>query len=103
MAMLALRLTHDVVGETDPSTGLDRILGETTFDLILCDLMMPGLTGMDIYERVARERPGLEQQIVFLSGGAYTDRARSFLKSIPNRHLRKPISAANLASLLSAE
>jgi CheY-like chemotaxis protein len=103
MALAALRETHEVVGETDPSTGLDRILGEATFDLILCDLMMPGLTGMDIYERVARERPGLEQQIVFVSGGAYTDRARSFLKSIPNRHLLKPISAAHLASLVAAE
>jgi CheY-like chemotaxis protein len=102
MTMLAFR-THDVVGETDALAGLDHILGERPFDLILCDLMMPGLTGMDIYERVARERPGVERSIVFMSGGAYTERARSFLKSLPNRLLLKPLSAAKLEELLSTD
>ncbi len=102
MATAVLRESHDVVGETDPAAALDRLLGDGTFDVIVCDLMMPGLTGMDIYERIARERPGLEQQFVFLTGGAYTERARTFLASITNRRLMKPLSTANLESLLAA-
>jgi CheY-like chemotaxis protein len=103
MTTAALRDAHDVVGETDPAVGLDRILADPTFDLIFCDLMMPGLTGMDIYERVRRERPGLEKRLVFLSGGPYTQRARSFLESVPNRRFTKPLSISSLASLIAAE
>ena len=103
MTTAALRDAHDVVGETDPAIGLDRILSDPTFDLIFCDLMMPGLTGMEIYERVRRERPGLEKRFVFLSGGTYTQRARSFLESVPNRRFMKPLSISSLASLISPE
>jgi len=103
MTTAALRDVHDVVGETDPAIGLDRILSDPTFDLIFCDLMMPGLTGMEIYERVRRERPGLEKRFVFLSGGTYTQRARSFLESVPNRRFMKPLSISSLASLISPE
>jgi PAS domain S-box-containing protein len=101
MASAALREAHDVVCETDAAAGLDRILGDPPFDVVLCDLMMPGMTGMDIYESVARQRPGLEQRIVFMTGGPYTQRARSFLESIPNRKLMKPLSANHLLALLS--
>jgi signal transduction histidine kinase len=101
MTIAALRDAHDVVGETDPAVGLDRILAEPTFDLILCDLMMPGVSGMDIYERVHRERPGFEQRMVFISGGPYTQRARKFLESVPNRRLVKPLSISSLLSLVN--
>jgi PAS domain S-box-containing protein len=102
MAIAALREFHDVVGETDPAAGLARILGDQGFEVIVCDLMMPGLTGMDIYERVKRERPGLQERIVFLTGGAYTERTRAFLDSVPNRRLMKPVSIFALESLLAS-
>jgi PAS domain S-box-containing protein len=104
MATAALREAHDVVGVTDPAAGLERILDDQQlFDVIVCDLMMPGLTGMDIYECVKRERPGLEKRIIFLTGGPYTQRARAFLESVPNRRLMKPLSIATLESLLASE
>jgi PAS domain S-box-containing protein len=101
MAKAALHPAHDVVGETDPAVGLGRILEDASFDVILCDLMMPGITGMDIYESVARERPGVEQRIVFLTGGPYTQRAKAFLESISNRRVMKPVSAESLESLVA--
>src|SRR6185295_9300193 len=103
MATAALRVAHDVVGVTDPEAGLDRILGDEAFEVIVCDLMMPGLSGMDIYDRVKRERPGLADKIIFLTGGPYTQRARAFLDSVPNRRLMKPLSIATLESLLASE
>jgi CheY-like chemotaxis protein len=103
MATAALRDAHDVVGVTDPAVGLERILSDQLFEVIVCDLMMPGLTGMDIYECVKRERPGLEQRIIFLTGGPYTQRARAFLESVPNRHLMKPLSVSTLESILASE
>jgi PAS domain S-box-containing protein len=99
MAMTALRDFHDVVGAIDPTVGLTHILTDPTFDVILCDLMMPGLTGMDLYEKVAEAHPGIERRFVFITGGAYTERARTFLDSVPNRTLTKPLSIAKLEAL----
>ena len=40
----------------------------TTTTSILCDLLMPELTGMDVYDEVCRLRPGYEHRIVFIDG-----------------------------------
>jgi CheY-like chemotaxis protein len=103
MAAAALGDVHEVICETDSAAGLGRILSEPAFDVVLCDLMMPGLTGMDIYESVARDRPGLEERMVFLTGGPYTQRATAFLESVPNRKFLKPISAARLSEIVSTD
>ncbi|MBO6940210.1 MAG: response regulator [Deltaproteobacteria bacterium] len=63
---------------------------EVDFDLILCDLMMPGMNGVEVYERVRILRPGLLSRIVFLTGGVFTEPVRAFLDTVPNRVLSKP-------------
>ena len=91
-----------VTGETDPAVGLQRILREPHCDAVLCDLMLPGLSGMDIYDRVRMARPGFESRIIFVTGGAYTARARAFLDSVPNPRLNKPFTGAELLAALRA-
>ncbi|MFP2911938.1 ATP-binding protein, partial [Pyxidicoccus sp. 3LFB2] len=59
-------------------------------DAVLCDVMMPDLTGRDVYEAVRRGHSGLEGRFIFVSGGAFTTGAREFLASIPNILLEKP-------------
>jgi PAS domain S-box-containing protein len=90
-----------VVGETSPARALERVMSEPPFDAIVCDLMMEGLTGVDVYERIARDRPGLETRIVFVTGGAHTPRTRAFLASVPNRCLTKPFAPEGLSSALA--
>ena len=91
---------HEVVVETDAQSGLTRLLRDGSFDLVLCDLMMPRLTGMDIYEQIAVERPGLELRFAFFTGGAYTQRARAFLDAVGNARLMKPFSSSELEMLV---
>ena len=93
---------HDVVGESDPREALTRLLTDPPFDVVLCDLMMPGLTGMDVYASVARERPGLEQRFVFISGGSFTQPAREFLEKIPNARLTKPFAMRDLVAAVES-
>jgi len=81
----ALASWATVVGETVPERALALILAEPPFDAIVCDVMMPGLTGTDIHERVARDKPGHETRFVFITGGAYTARAREYLDRFPTR------------------
>jgi len=85
-----------VVGETVPDRALDLILGEPAFDAIVCDVMMPGMTGIDLHERVARDRPDLAARFVFMCGGTYTARARDHLERVPNPRLNKPFRMAQL-------
>jgi CheY-like chemotaxis protein len=66
------------------------------FDVIVCDLMMPDLGGTDFHERVRALYPGLEHRIVFMTGGAFTDRATRFLDNIPNVCLAKPFEPERL-------
>lgn len=73
-----------------------RLAGGLAPDVILCDLSMPGLTGADVFARIARERPGLEARMVFMTGGAFTDAAREFLERVPNLRVEKPFSYAAL-------
>jgi PAS domain S-box-containing protein len=88
---------HEVVALTDPREALGRLLGDgPTFDLVLCDLMMPQLTGMDLHAAVAEKRPVLGRRIVFMTGGAFTDRARQFLEQSPNPQLQKPFQPQEL-------
>jgi PAS domain S-box-containing protein len=96
-------LGHDnvVVGETSPWRALELAIADPPFDAIVCDVMMEGLTGVDVYERIARARPGMETRIVFVSGGAHTARTRAFLASVPNRCLTKPFAPEGLSSVIA--
>ncbi|MDY7230533.1 hybrid sensor histidine kinase/response regulator [Hyalangium rubrum] len=80
---------------------LERLLAGESFDAIFCDLMMPGVSGMDLYERLGELRPELTSRFIFMTGGTYTPRARTFLATIPNGWLEKPFDAQQLLRLLA--
>ena len=67
------------------------------YDVILCDLMMPVMTGMDLYAEVVRVAPKLVGRLVFMTGGAFTPRARAFLESVSNPCLEKPLDTSQAA------
>ncbi len=70
------------------------------FDVIMCDLMMPGMSGMELYERIRREYPGLEQRMVFMTGGVSMERARQFLATCLNLTFEKPFDFDRLRRTL---
>ena len=49
---------HEVTAVQSGKAAIDLLSKDSGFDLIFCDLMMPELTGMDVYEWLRRERPG---------------------------------------------
>jgi CheY-like chemotaxis protein len=74
---------------------------ERQYDLILCDLLMPDMTGMELYEKVIAAAPDKARQIVFMSGGAFSPGARAFLDRVPNRRIEKPIDTTELRALVA--
>jgi CheY-like chemotaxis protein len=89
---------HIVVTATSGREAIEFLERGEPFDLVLCDVMMPDLMGADVYE--AARRVGMERQIVFVTGGAFTAAARAFLDSVPNRRIEKPFSRDRVRSLL---
>jgi CheY-like chemotaxis protein/two-component sensor histidine kinase len=89
-----------VVGESDPIRALDRLLSDEDFDAIVCDVMMPGLTGVDLHERVVRHRPERASRFVFITGGTYTAHAREYLGRVPNTRLSKPFDTPEILAAI---
>jgi PAS domain S-box-containing protein len=87
-----LSLEHEVTATTSAREALSLVRGGTDFDVIFCDLMMPQMSGMELYRRLREQRRGIERRIVFMTGGAFTTRAAEFLASVDNRRIEKPFS-----------
>jgi CheY-like chemotaxis protein len=84
---------HDIETVSSGRHAVTMLESDRRFDLILCDVMMPDLTGVDVYAAAQTLEPGLEERIVFITGGAFTPQASEFMARIPNRRLNKPFSA----------
>ena len=84
----------------DGKRALERVRAGDRYEAILCDLMMPEMTGMDLYAELARSVPEQADRVVFVTGGAFTARAREFLERVPNARVEKPIDFQNLKLLL---
>ncbi|HEX4335705.1 MAG TPA: PAS domain S-box protein [Polyangiaceae bacterium] len=93
-----LATEHEVSVATSATEALS-LLEENLFDAIVCDVMMPGMTGMDLYTVIKEKSPGLAGRMVFVTGGAFVPRVAEFLTSIENPKLDKPL---DLKALLKA-
>jgi CheY-like chemotaxis protein len=95
-----LARSHDVAVAT---TGADALalVASTRFDLILCDVMMPGMDGHELHRRIAAQYPGLEQRFVFMTGTLAPDAAKA-LDELPNPWLAKPFEIDDVLALIAA-
>jgi len=82
---------HEVIAATTAREAFEAI-ERSDFDVVFCDLIMPGAGGIDLYERLRSVHPGLERRLVFMTGGAFTERTAEFLASVENRRVEKPFS-----------
>ena len=97
----ALRTDHEVLTAANGRDALELLAKDDAFDVILSDVMMPEMTGIDLYLALAERRPDLIPRIIFMTGGAFTQRTREFLASVPNTTLSKPFAMAELRALLA--
>ncbi|HVZ73741.1 MAG TPA: ATP-binding protein [Polyangia bacterium] len=99
----AIAAHHDVETFTSGRAALTHLLGAAPYDLVLCDLMMADFSGMEVFEAVRRERPGLERVFVFMTGGVFDPQVAEFLASVPNDCVDKPFDIrAEVARRMSA-
>jgi CheY-like chemotaxis protein len=97
----ALAREHEVQVLTSATEAFRRLDGGERYDVILCDLMMPVMTGMEFHAELTRTVPDQAACIIFLTGGAFTAGARKFLDQVPNPRLEKPFQIQALRSLVN--
>lgn|GEM_PF-1594080 len=71
-------------------------LAKNRYDVIVCDLMMPGMTGMELFDALEATQPDIQQRMIFVTGGAFTSRASEFLARVPNMRFDKPLDVKRL-------
>jgi CheY-like chemotaxis protein len=96
-----LGLDHTVITVSRATEALARIAAEPPFDVVLCDIMMPHMTGVELYEELRRRDPAIAERVIFLTGGAFTATARAFLDSVPNQRVEKPFDPHHLRALIN--
>ena len=91
---------HEVVATAVASEALALCAAGETFDLILCDLMMPDMSGMELHEELSRIAPEQAAKMIFVTGGAFTTKALQFLSETTREHIEKPFHPANLRAIV---
>ncbi|MEY4095974.1 MAG: Sensor protein ZraS, partial [Acidobacteriota bacterium] len=79
----------------DGEEGLTR-LTEQRYDLIVCDLKMPRIDGMQFYRAMAAATPALARRVIFVTGDVAGTDAERFLEETGCRWLSKPFRLGDL-------
>jgi len=97
---LVLGKEHDVVATQSGTEALALFAAGERFDLILCDLMMPQMTGEELYRELSRVSPEQAKRMIFLTGGAFTPSAQRFLADSAIEYIEKPFDSSNLRAIV---
>ena len=96
----ALVPAHGVVYAASGEQALAAIARGDVFDLILCEIMMPEMSGMDFHEELLLSASAQAAKMVFMTGGAFTTRAREFLERVSNPRLDMPLKRDQLRAFI---
>ena len=95
----ALGREHEVFVAGSAGAALE-LLAANTFDVILCDVYMPGVSGLDLHDKVLTDDASLAARFVFMSGGI-DDSARTRLEAKSCDVIDKPFAMSDLRALLT--
>jgi CheY-like chemotaxis protein len=96
-----LQRTHDVEVANDGREALAKVLAGRRFDVILSDVTMPEMGGIELYEELLRAAPEQARRFVFLTGGAFSRPTELRLRALGTRQLEKPVDMAALRAMIS--
>lgn len=92
---------HRVDAARDGREAVERLV-RGSYDVILCDLMMPEMTGVEVHAWICENRPDLRTRIVFMTGGALTESTRRFVEAESHVVLEKPFADTDLFAVIDA-
>ena len=92
----ALSDEHDITLASSGVRALELYRQGHRFDVLFCDLMMPEMTGIELFRALESEAPEQAARVIFLTGGAFTPGANDFIDSVTNTRLEKPFEISQL-------
>ena len=98
---LQRRFGHDVVTAIGGAAGLAELENDSEFDLIICDLSMPGISGVDVHRAICDHHPEFANRFIFLTGGNASEMVENYLASSGLPVLTKPVSEVELEKALA--
>jgi len=97
---LLLEKDHDVFVLTRARDALACITGGERYDVILCDLMMPEMSGIALHAAISATAPELLPRMVFVTGGAFTREAQDFVTRCERPPIQKPFDAREITAIV---
>jgi CheY-like chemotaxis protein/two-component sensor histidine kinase len=85
----------------DGSTALEK-LRKGDYDVVLCDVMLPGISGLDVYRQVRLENEPLARRFVFATGGLFSQELSESVRRLSNMIVEKPFDPAELRRVILA-
>lgn len=92
---------HDVVAVSSGSDAIDLLRESPTFDAVVCDVVMPGVGGVEMFLWTRAQLPALASSFMFLTGGAIDAQTARDLDALPVPRMDKPFSPAELRELVA--
>jgi CheY-like chemotaxis protein len=89
---------HEVVSARSGFAALDRIAIGRPFDVILCTVALPDMTGIEVHRRLAACAPGVAGRMVFVTDDVKAHRA--FFESVRSSWLEKPVAPSALRQIV---
>jgi CheY-like chemotaxis protein len=91
---------HEVVTALGGHEALRTLQRDSSFDVILCDLQMPEMSGMDLHTAVQARFPALADRFIFVTGGAFSIDAKRFIEDAVCAVIQKPFRLEDLLALV---
>jgi two-component system OmpR family response regulator len=102
VSVLARLLRHDgstVDTAADGHRAL-RHLHERRYDVVLCDLRMPGLDGIEFYNMLSHHHAYLRKRVLFLTSDTLGAESQAFLEQCGQPWMYKPCNAADIRTAI---
>jgi PAS domain S-box-containing protein len=96
----ALRPDYDVTLATGGKQAMEKIVAGEWFDAILCDVMMPEMSGTEFHGWLLEAHPMQARRLAFITGGAFGGKATAYMRACDVPALSKPISNLEVRALL---
>jgi CheY-like chemotaxis protein len=92
----------EVTVQDDARKALELIATGAQFEVVLCDLRMRNMNGMEFFQALQAARPALAERVLFITGGATEPAAQRFVDEHPGLILHKPVEVARLRAAVAA-
>jgi two-component system, cell cycle sensor histidine kinase and response regulator CckA len=105
MAKATLRILskyHNVEYAENGKAAYELLIKDETFDVILCDLTMPGMNGVELYETLKQRNSKTIDRFIFLTGGAFTAQTIKFLEQSEHTRIDKPFETKALLAAMES-